>query len=593
MKKLWRTAGALAVSAAFAFSAVACTDGESSISSAGGDSTSGGSSGTQTGILSTGYITKALEQFSSAKSLKVSLDGEVSLKLGGALKADGTAQFHGDVVVSETETGADMGIVLTGTVTNNADTESEPEQISASMYLIDGYMYMYNEEYEFYEMSSVSFDSESFMGMLMEYLSMADIEGMLENIDMDAVVAELAQLLDEKGTVTENSASLSLAYDAKDTLNNVISLIKEVKEGETLEGALDVLLAAVSPELTTEGILDMIKPLGTMTLKDICVLFDGMLTQYETSLTDLKNAVFANIPEETLAGLVEAGILTQEMLNMLKTDTVENILAAFEVSEMTVNELIGMLMGAGDEEDSWTEFYSTETGTSSFDLAEVIENQIKPFLKNTTLEEIGIMIPELDGVSVSKAELGAELVIGNTAIEKMEMSCDFAVKQEPKEENGNSSMDLTAKITLNVEDISSSPVKVGLPENATTVWAVWNEEWFGYTDSEYEASISFYPPMLFSEEIGLVYSGIITVSDWTTGCSTEYEFVYTPLADPSEAKVSITVVSGTTWTSTGSGATLTEEELAALFGDSLATDIQLIFGTVDLSAFPVYEETVA
>ena len=74
MKKLWKSGAALAMSVAFIVSSAACG---APIDNSGESSSSSG--GKENSALSTEYVAKALEQFASAKSVKISINAETAV----------------------------------------------------------------------------------------------------------------------------------------------------------------------------------------------------------------------------------------------------------------------------------------------------------------------------------------------------------------------------------------------------------------------------------------------------------------------------------------------------------------------------------
>lgn len=74
--------------------------------------------------------------------------------------------------------------------------------------------------------------------------------------------------------------------------------------------------------------------------------------------------------------------------------------------------------------------------TEPFDLAVFIEDTVKPYLKNTTLAEADIYLPELDGVSVTKAKANAQIVLEKTAVKTMEMSYEFGCTRRVNASDG-------------------------------------------------------------------------------------------------------------------------------------------------------------
>lgn len=181
--------------------------------------------------LSTEYVAKALEQFASAKSVKISINAETAVYAGRVnnansetqVTANDTQTIQGEILLSETETGVDMSLNVTGSTKDNAT--SETTDVSASVYVLGDNVYVYDEDCGAYIMQSLSSLIENAQPDIFDALSMADLEGMTADIDTAEMIGMLASLLDEYGTVNETSASVSLSYDASLMLNLLIAQI--------------------------------------------------------------------------------------------------------------------------------------------------------------------------------------------------------------------------------------------------------------------------------------------------------------------------------------------------------------------------------
>ena len=396
MKKLWKSGAALAMSVAFIVSSAACG---APIDNSGESSSSSG--GKENSALSTEYVAKALEQFASAKSVKISINAETAVYAGRVnnansetqVTANDTQTIQGEILLSETETGVDMSLNVTGSTKDNAT--SETTDVSASVYVLGDNVYVYDEDYGAYILQSLSSLIENAQPDIFDALSMADLEGVTGDIDTAEMIGMLASLLDEYGTVDETSASVSLSYDASLMLNLLIAQINGIDETtKTLEEAIDDLLRLVG-DVRVDDLLDAVKPLGALTLTQAAAQIDALLTSYDVSLKDIKDAAIQEIGEETFEQLVASGSLTQAQADALKTGTIAEVLAAFDAADMTVNALIGLLISSSGgtevpdtpadvvepgKESEWTSMYAAGAAaeTEPFDLTVFIEDTVKP-----------------------------------------------------------------------------------------------------------------------------------------------------------------------------------------------------------------------
>lgn len=209
-----------------------------------------------------------MEQFASAKSVKISINAETAVYAGRGnnansetqVTANDTQTIQGEILLSETETGVDMSLNVTGSIKDN--TTSETTDVSASVYVLGDNVYVYDEDYGAYILQSLSSLMENAQPDIFDALSMADLEGMTADIDTAEMIGMLASLLDEYGTVDETSASVSLSYDASLMLNLLIAQINGIDETtKTLEEAINDLLRLVG-DVSVDDLLDAVKPVG-------------------------------------------------------------------------------------------------------------------------------------------------------------------------------------------------------------------------------------------------------------------------------------------------------------------------------------------
>lgn len=597
MKKLWKSSAALVMSAAFVVSGAACgapvTDSSDSPST-GGSAASG---------LSAGYVAGALEQFASAKSVKVSINAEADVYAsygeGDEISVIQNEAYilQGEIILSQAETGVNMSLTATGNIKDNVT--SETAEIGASVYVIGDEVYVYDEECGIYIVQSLSYTEENMgsgFGFGIFDSIAADLEEMIADIDTAEVIDMLVSLLDEYGTVNETSASISLSYDAATVFNLIITQINGIdEETKTLEEAINAVLGLVG-DVKIDDILDAVVAFGPLTMAQVTTQLDSVLSAYGVSLKDIKDAVVAEAGNELFDQLVAGGMLTEAQANALKTGTIEETLAAFGLTDMTFNDFCEMIysaiFGSGSsdsEDDNWSKLYSINAvddieTAPIFDLYCFIEDTVKPYLKNTTLAAAGIYLPELDGITVNKAKAGAEIVLGKNSVEKLELSCEFGMVRRAASEEGVAStkVDLAAKIAL--EELNTSPVTISLPENAKIVYAVWNENLEATTDgNECWANIYFDFPVV--EEDTVKYYGVIEISNIQGYGYIRYEFEYEPLASADISSISVTVLRAEVCDELQSSL-LEGEELKAFLGGSVTFTLEVELGCIDVSAFP-------
>ncbi len=581
MKKLWKTLAVLSVCASFGFTA-ACGPVSTSDSGASDGPTSSasdttGNSGNSGGgtegpsAASVGYVQAAFAQLATTKSATITMSGTTTnSSTQGGQTASQTAEAEAEIVIAPTDTGLNMKIDATISLPGENGTESD----SQTMYIVDGVLYTYDAENDYYLVNtSVDFSFLSaFAGL---DFSAAD---MGEAVDM------LALLLDEFGEVTEENATVTVDYDASLLLNGVITLINGIDESTTtLETALNTVLAFLGTDLTVNDILDTVKPFGAMTLPEAIGALDTWLEEYGTSVQAIKDAVVALGPvSDLLDQAVAAGQIPEALASAIRTGTVEDILTLLEMDEVTVNQLIQMI------------FMDATAPDDSFDLAVLIDEQLKPMLKTTTLADAGIPLPDLDGFAFSEAELSAELVIGEM-IEKMELGVKFDLSQTSVYEGETMTVSMAGDYTLSVE-FSDEEVTIALPADAVVVYPVWQYAWNGYSDEVAESDISF-SAAEYSEG-KFVGDGQVYLSAPETGSYIIYEFTYEFSAQDSydEIPVTVTVTSAYGYNEEGIGTDYSAAEISQLFDGTTTVAVVLYppvtsgnatsWQSVDLTMFP-------
>ena len=579
MKKLWMKSAALLACAAFAFSAGCGPAGGTSQNSDGsGTSASDGTGGEGPSSESIGYVRAALEQLSASESATIS----VTAAMTQTMTAEGqtmsqSAAVDAEIVIAAADSGLNMLI----------DYTVKPEggeSFSSSVYVIDGAMYTYDEE-GFYVLNPSSVD----------FSALSALAGLDFGAEESGIAEMLALLLDEYGTVEEGKANVSLSYDAAVPINAVIALINGIDEEKTtLETAINTLLLFLGADVTVGEILDEVKPFGAMKLPQAVAALDTYLKDFGVSVQQIKDAV-VSVPAvaDMLDRAVEEGQLTESLAELIRTGTAEQLLAALQLDEMTVNQLIQMI------------FMDSSEPAEAFDLAAVIDEQLKPMLKNTTLAQNNIYLPDLDGTAFSEASASAELVIGEK-IEKMDLGVQFDMTQtqtmSPEPDSDAEEVVVTQGIAADISvsvAFSEESVSIALPEDAVVVYPVWQIGWEGYSEEAAESYITFFPPEYSEGEF--VGEGTVTLVDGA-GSEANYSFVYELMPQDTsgeEIPVAVTVTSAYFYTPEGD-AQYEGESLAALLGGSASLEVKLFppvysgsgvaMAMVDLTMFPLFAD---
>lgn len=315
-----------------------------------------------------------------------------------------------------------------------------------------------------------------------------------------------------------------------------------------------------------------------MTLSQLVFVADQALGEYDTSLREIKDTLVALEPVQPLINdAVAAGVLTEQQATTVKTRTIAEILQQFNLENVTVDKLVALLFsaasgGIGQPADK-PETPETQSEISvDFDLAAAID-YLKAMLKETTLSQLGMMFPDLDGFAFSKAKMGAELIIGKTEVEKSELNGEVGFAQTVGE---TSVGEIQAKVSYKIETNDS---EISLPEDVKVIYAIWMKDFQTVSDSN-DCMIVFYPPILNNENI--VGEGYISITSYDQSAYTEYRFEYILPESPEFTSVSIVVTEGY-----GVNGALSDEELKEIFAGTTSIKLQIENGIIDLSDFPI------
>ena len=471
---------------------------------------------------------------------------------------------------------SDSGIAMKaeGTIDQTSEGQTVTEEIG--YYIIDGIEYTYNSEENYY----TAWETEIPMDDIFDLFS-----GISEGLVSEDTVEFFAGLLDQYGTVTEDSATVSLVYDAGPFLNKVITTIDNFDETTILETAINETLKLFGIETTVGDMLDSLKPLGAMTLSQLVFVADQILGEYNTSLREIKDTLVALEPVQQLINdAVAAGALTEQQAATVKTGTIAEILKQFNLENVTVDKLVALLFSAagggtvhpGDETPESPETQS-EIGVD-FDLAAAID-YLKAMLKEMTLSQLGMTFPDLDGFAFSKAEMGAELIIGKTEVEKLELNGEVGFAQTVGE---TSVGEIQAKVSYKIETNDS---EISLPEDVKVIyWSYWGG------DEDASRHIIVYGPRV-DENGEYICEGYVEV---TAGENRNclYTFTYTSPISVNFTEITL-IITGGTWQSGEEGGTFSETELKEIFGENVTVELIIGESGCDLSAFPLFEaETV-
>ena len=231
---------------------------------------------------------KALQQFAEAKNLTISVGGEVTVSYMEGTESV-SEKYEVDLELAASFSDSGIAMKAEGTIDQTSEGRTVTEEIG--YYIIDGIEYIYNSEGNYY----TAWETEIPMDDIFDLFS-----GISEGLVSEDTVEFFAGLLDQYGTVTEDSATVSLVYDVGPFLNKVITTIDNFDETTTLETAINETLKLFGIETTVGDMLDSLKPLGAMALSQLVFVADQILGEYNTSLREIKDTLVALEPVQQL-----------------------------------------------------------------------------------------------------------------------------------------------------------------------------------------------------------------------------------------------------------------------------------------------------
>ena len=478
--KLWKKTLAMLMCCGFVFSTAACTDDDNS-----GSGSGDGGSEEQVLEQKKNYLTAIADSLVNAKSFKVELDASVLQKDDDT---DLNVTIEGDIELSQNADDADlydMALTIKAEGTEkydyNGDGEFKGDEIdeideTISLYVKDGYVYMGQEVegemawMKYYKPYNEVLAEE--MGETLPeevtnvYLEMFDkiLENKLVTGTVDAVKTGVAQTAEIK------DGMFVIAFDAKDLVNDTVA---KLASDPTIEELADYALAMVDEELTVESILDKVASYGEKTIMDVYGEVDAWLEEnYEKDLQGVVELVTKD--QAILDSLEEAGLNSADLEafeNFNVEETLTSMLEAYEMEEMTIDEIIAMMM-AGEM-----------GGTAPMASEEAPEMTLESMVEMVKEQYLGVKLSEMMGdewdvveevlgkieANALSASFGAKYGNDNKVnyIEvAMDVDFDFAMESWNDEEEDYEFVDasLAESFTIKVSNISASKSAIEFPE---------------------------------------------------------------------------------------------------------------------------------
>ena len=396
------------------------------------------------------------------------------------------ATITGSAVFSLTDTGFNAQITLNLSADQDGETMTQVQEL----YIIDGYVYTYNEYAGAYEKEELHMDE----------IDMAEIEAMLgtalEGVEIDTTA--MAEATDKllapiiKAMSIEDGKGGSYTFKGKKLVNDFVAYINNLDFNTAkVSKVVNDVLALVDKELTVSAILDEAERVLGLTVNQLLNETDEALTkEYKTTIQGIFDDVMANeeillIIENALVASGYSETEAKEQIEAIKALKIADLLTQAGVGDYVIWDLIASeAFGSG-----------APTKAEFFDQIESILNLTIAEFEDMIGEEIFTEIKETIGtLVVDELELSADLKLnkGNTINKLMykgKAAFSVSIPWETDETKTNS-VTASMNYTVNVHSVSDKTVSIALPAGAKILENLPYADL--YVDGEYVGYVSVY-----------------------------------------------------------------------------------------------------
>ena len=392
-------------------------------------------------------IEDVVASLDGVKSLKFSVDAKAELK-GTVEGEQGDVKMDAgiDLWLSKTDDFIDAKIVMDYNMTMTAP-ESQTEAQKVEAYLVDGYAYVVTE-YEGQKMGIKT--SDSIFSLLADEMGVeeTEVKSLFATVFAEAEKMEISSdLLKEFMELSivdpseeKSETSMTLVYDYKGVINNVIGNITGITATTTLEQFIDSMLADLNVNTTCAKLLDKVAPYGAKKVKDVKAEIEkeiGMTA--EELLAKVQN----NQDILDLLDEIEPGISEE-----IKAFKLSDIMA--EIGEMTVDQVIAEISG--------------EEVTVAMAVAEAKEMLKEPVQEMIDIDQEAIEVLKAIKINEYNSKFSTEYD-EEANLTAISMGLNANVKLAYAAEN----VDLTVSsgVTYKISELSKSASEIKLPTGIT------------------------------------------------------------------------------------------------------------------------------
>lgn len=294
------------------------------------------------------YLEGAVEAFKEAETVTIEFkyDMDCSTTTKSPYMADEETEttnmeISAKYVLAKTDNGYNMS--MEGKATDPDDGEVE----EAKVYIIDGYVYEYNEYDKVWTKeawdSAIEYDAEAWT-MLSEIYNAITAE----DADLTAVYEALGPVLEQFAYIENNTYNFEL--DVKDEAIEALDYLANLDYTQTVEAYLNGVLEDCGSDKTVKGILDEVASYGSYTVGEAYADLNEILVE-ETgkNVNGLKNELVAKV-EALDTSLFEEYLSAEDIeafnaiVTQIKDADVDALVKSY--ADVTMDDLVVMLFAA-------------------------------------------------------------------------------------------------------------------------------------------------------------------------------------------------------------------------------------------------------
>ena len=557
------------------------------------------------------YIDGAIEAVQNAATIELDIDADVKYSFTDKqFGVQDTEDYGSDETTSlaldlegtfkavKTADGYDMGLEIAYDYSRKFIADEEPQEtidkLSIRAYLIDGYGYLYEPNYQAWVKTSMPFEQTYYYDMLSETLDsyLGKSSATVGNVGEDelTVIKNLIGKVFDGVCTVENNA-LKFDTDLKTPINEILTEYKNLDLKMTFKDYFNSVMKKEGLDITLEKILDDLATKGSLTLGEVYKSVDDWVKEATgKGVNDLKNALLA---QEDIAFVLNK---FQDFIDLsaIKALNIDNLIKPYEA--LTLDQIITLIMSSNEE--------SVEPTMSILPAPDLSQTQVSPFAQliesikpiyNVTLEQMGVgeYVNLIKGITVDELKESMKISFNDFALSAFDfdLDADF-VADLPM---AKIDVDSTVAIDLSLSDTASV---IKLPADATTIYYV-----FAPMGEENEYSLYF---GVSEKEVGDNYvydftapgEGTLTLRQgaYIVRYSFEYQ-IPTATTENSVSSVEITITeakAGTGFIGENFSTFSENQQLTAFLQSNVGKKATINFnakdGSVNLTAVPVPTE---